>query len=87
MLKCIENCKIYHVLCDSNGHFIGILHLSLLITSNQGKNQYKGTLTLPFLFPGNMKILLKLIKRSRKNKPGNEHFKMGDKLIEEFFYD
>jgi hypothetical protein len=56
MLKSIENCKIRHVLCDSNGHFIGILHLYLLKTSNQSKINNKGTLELSFLFPGNMKI-------------------------------
>jgi hypothetical protein len=37
MLKSIENCEVRHVLCDSNGHFIGILHLSLLKTLNQRK--------------------------------------------------
>jgi hypothetical protein len=82
MLKSIENCKILHVLCDSNEHFIGILHLSLLKRSNQGKINIKAHLYYHSSFQGMWKCSWKSL-----NKTGNEHFKMGDKLIKEFFYD
>jgi hypothetical protein len=55
MLKFIENCKIRHVLCDSNGHFIGRLHLSLLKTSNQGKINIKAHLNYHSSFQGTWK--------------------------------
>jgi hypothetical protein len=53
MLKSIENFKKRHVLCDSNGHFIGILqYLSLLKTSNQGKINIKAHLYYHSSFQG-----------------------------------
>jgi hypothetical protein len=80
MLKSIENCKIRHVLCDSNGHFIDILHLSILKTSNQGKINIKAHLYYHSSFQGIWKYNWNSLEKGKKNKNGNEHFKMGDKL-------